>query len=270
MMYITLILLSLAMFLVGGFYFFQRQSLVTDVYSHLAFPGVLLSYLIFNSLDLFYIILFTVFFIWLFDILKRHLFAFSKFNSDSLFAFFISFGFAMGTVLLNVLQNKGVSTKLGFDTFLFGNIASLSLLDSIVISCLSLLVLITLFVCRRFCFNISFLGNSFETQSKTYSRLKMFLKFLSILLCVLSLKVAGVVLTTGLFLIPFAIVSSFNLDLYELFFYGLTLILFVSWVCLYLSSSVSGLATGPLLISIYFVVYLFSRGIVFLKEVKHG
>jgi len=270
MMYLTLILLSLAMFLVGGFYFFQRQSLVTDVYSHLAFPGVLFSYLIFSSLDLLYLSISTVLFIWLFDFLKQKLFKFSKFNSDSIFAFFISFGFALGTVLLNVLQNEGVSTKLGFDTFLFGNIASLSLFDSIVISILSFLVLIILFVFRRFCFNISFLGNSFETRTLTYSRLKMCLKILSILLCVLSLKVAGVVLTTGLFLIPFAIVSCFNLDVNKLCFYGFVLILCVSWICLYLSSNISGLATGPLLISIYFVFYLLSLGIVYFKNLKHG
>ena len=67
------------------------------------------------------------------DYLKTKLLSITNFSTDSIFAFFIAFGFSIGTLCVNFLQNRGVSTKAGFSDFLFGNLSSLNQSDSYVI-----------------------------------------------------------------------------------------------------------------------------------------
>jgi len=259
MLFITIFLLSFALYCLGGVFYYEKKSLITDVYSHVAFPGVVLAYLLFNSLDLYLVLFVTTAFVLLMDFIKNKLLRITKFTTDSIFAFFIAFGFSLGTLLINILQNYGVSTKVGFSDFLFGNISAISSNDSILIVSISSLILCVLYIYRRVIKNYLFDKTLFSQLGFNVSFVQRLLSVCTVVLCVLSLKVAGVVLTTGLFLIPFATANLFYNKIKHLFVFALLLISLVTLASIFISLNFSGLSTGPILIVLYFVVYLFSQ-----------
>lgn len=259
MLFTTIFLLSFALYCLGGVFYYEKKSLITDVYSHVAFPGVVLAYLLFKTVDLYLVLFVTTAFVLLVDLLKNKLLRITKFTTDSIFAFFIAFGFSLGTLLINILQNQGISTKVGFSDFLFGNISALSSTDSILIISISSLILCVLCIYHRVIKNYLF-DKTFLTQlGFKVCLIQRILSVCTVVLCVLSLKVSGVVLTTGLFLIPFATAILFYNKIKHLFVFALLLISLVTFASIFISLNFSGLSTGPILIVLYFLVYLLSQ-----------
>jgi len=257
-LFITLFLLSFTLYLLGGVYYFKSKSLITDVYAHVAFPGVVLAYILFHSLDLYLVVFVTSVFVLIVDYLKAKLLSITNFSTDSIFAFFIAFGFSIGTLFVNFLQNRGVSTKAGFSDFLFGNLSSLNQSDSYVIIFFSLITLFWIFFYRKVL--LSYLFDEFSINKIGFNLLyiERSLSLMAVVLTVLSLKVAGVVLTTGLFLIPFSISILFFNKIKHLIKFSIILISFVSFISIIISLNYSGMSTGPILIFIYFLVFLLS------------
>ena len=255
---LSLFLLSLSLSLFGGVYFFRKQSLVTDVYAHIAFPSVILSYLVVGSLNLLSIFGFSLLLIFVVDFLMDYFNKNFNISYDFLFSSFLAIGFSLGIILLNILQNLGVSTKSEFSSFLFGNFSSLTSFDLYLVTSLSFITFVFLWFFRSFIYFYLFDPQTFEFKFKLKKLFDLIFRVLLILLTVLSLKIAGVVLTTGLFLIPYATASLFSNKVSFQFFFLLPILFLGSIFSVYLSTHVSGLATGPILIFTYFILYLLS------------
>lgn len=271
MLFFSIVLLSLVLFFLGGYFYFQKESLIVDVFSHVAFPGVVLTFILFKSLNLYLVLICSTFIVLFFDYLKQMLLYRTNFSSDSIFAFLISFGFSLGIVFVNFLQNMGVSTKLGFNNFLFGNITALSNFDSLLIIILGFLVLCTLFFLRKIIFNLLFDYKFLLQRGIKASFVNSVVSFVTVIMTVLSLKVAGVVLTTGLFLIPFATANIFCKRIKSYCLFAIVLISLVSYFAMFLSQNFTGLSTGPVLIFTYFSVFILSYSYkYFLNYIKRG
>lgn len=259
-MIVFLILISVLLSLFGYISIFQSKALLPDLYAHAAFPGVGFSYLLFGSQNLFGLTFGALLSVYLFRYVYELISLRTSFHSDSILACLIASSFSLGILLVNILQNIGLATKFDFASLLFGNISAVSQSELIFMSVFALLILVILVYLRQFVclfvFDRITCNLKFGFVSKIFEFCYVFLLVLTIIFC---LKISGVVLTTGLFLIPITIVS-FRQTSARVIFYRLFLLLtLVSLVAYFISINFAGLSTGPVLVSIYFVCFASQR-----------
>lgn len=268
-MLIFLFVISLILSIFGFASIFQKQALLPDLYAHTAFPGVVFAYVLFGIDNFFLLTTGALLTVYLFRFFYNFIVQSSRFSSDNALAATISGGFALGILGVNVLQNLGIKTKFDFSGFLFGNISAISVDELFNLTIFALILICVGFFLRNvlsvFIFDKEFL---FLKSRSFYHILRLVYEFVLILLVVICLKVSGVVLTTGLFLIPVSIamfnVTSFKSILLRLVF----LCLFVSFVGLKISQYYSGVSTGPVLVLIYFLFFIAQRFYYYLSNSK--
>ena len=258
-MIVFLILISVLLSLFGYISIFQSKALLPDLYAHAAFPGVVFSYLLFGSQNLFGLTFGALLSVYLFRYVYELISVRTSFHSDSILACLIASSFSFGILLVNILQNIGLATNLIF-SFLFGNISAVSQSELLFMSVFALLILLVLVYLRQFVclfvFDRITCNLKFGFVSKIFELCYVFLLVLTIIFC---LKISGVVLTTGLFLIPITI-AAFRQTSARVIFYRLFLLLtLVSLVAYFISINFAGLSTGPVLVSIYFACFASQR-----------
>jgi len=268
-MFTFIFVISLILSIFGFASIFQKQALLPDLYAHTAFPGIVFAYVLFGIDNFFMLTVGALFTVYLFRFFYNSIVQSSRFSSDNALASTISGGFALGILGVNVLQNLGIKTKFDFSGFLFGNISAISQDELFNLTIFALFLVCLGFFLRNvlsvFIFDKEFL---FLRSKSFYHIFKFLFELVLILLVVICLKVSGVVLTTGLFLIPVSIamfnVTSFKSILLRLVF----LCGFVSFVGLNISQYYSGVSTGPVLVLLYFFVFIAQRISYYLSNLK--
>ncbi len=257
-MILFFILISAVLSMFGLASIFQKKALIPDLYAHAAFPGVVLAYICWQTSNLFILSVGAIASVMCFKFLFEFILRKQSFSSDTVLSALIASSFSVGILLVNVLQNLGISTKFDFSSFLFGNIAAISNRELIYLSAFFAALLLLIFGFRRF-----FILYMFDPEQFALRFVRLFKIFDACFVCglvlsvVLVLKVSGVVLTTGLFLIPISIALFGSKSVLGVVS-KLTLVICVVSVFAYLCSvSFSGVSTGPILISAYFLLFVF-------------
>ncbi|MCI0363926.1 MAG: metal ABC transporter permease, partial [Phycisphaerales bacterium] len=135
--------LGMACGVVGAFLLLRKRSLVADAISHAALPGVCVGFILAAlsggpSRSLMVLLpsaaVFGLLGVWCVHALTR----LPRVKEDAAIGAVLSTFFALGIVLLGVIQNMAVANKAGLNHFIFGQAATMSALDSNVIAVLAL------------------------------------------------------------------------------------------------------------------------------------
>ena len=126
------IVLGVTSGVLGVFALLRRQSLLGDVLSHAALPGVCIGFLISGATKPLPILIGALISAIIAALFMLMLCRMSRIKEDAALGAVLSFFFAIGTVLLTYIQQQNNSGQSGLDSFLFGQAAAI-LPDDVVV-----------------------------------------------------------------------------------------------------------------------------------------
>ncbi|MEY4614365.1 MAG: hypothetical protein RL179_2338 [Planctomycetota bacterium] len=187
---------------VGTFAVLRKQSLMGDAISHACLPGLILSFIIFNSKDSWLLILGAAISGTIAALIVLGITRFSRVKEDSSLAITLSVFFGFGLMLLTWVQRRPDAAQAGLTRFLFGQAATLMdrdvwFLATIAIPCLLIIFLFW----KQFqlvCFDRSFA----QSLGISVSLFEILLSLLLVMVIVVGLETVGVVLMSALLVAP--------------------------------------------------------------------
>lgn len=267
--------LALAASMIGTISVLTKQSLIGDSLGHAAYPGVIFSFMFFQSRNPFLLMLGAVFSGYLSYGLVQWIQKSSKHSLINILALVSASFFGLGMVLKQYIQGNerfSGAAQAGLQTYLFGQAAFIQLDDVVLISLVSLISLVLFFIYYQ-----SFKIYLFEPIFARVIGVRVeLLKHLTMLLmiCLISvgLKVVGAVLMSSFLIAPAVLGLLLGRNYRQvlgLSCFGGVLSAFVgTWV----SSVFAGLSTGPSIIvcMTIFVLFAFVHITYIRKENSHA
>ena len=188
----------------GSFAVLRRQSLLGDVVSHAALPGIVIAFMLTGSKAPLVLVLGAAIAGWIGTLLVMTIVARTRLPEDSALGVVLSVFFGIGLMLLTFVQQKPDAAQAGLDRFLFGQAATLLASDVVVLVGLGSIALIAVFVFWKEFKLLSF-DREFGTSLGYRMRVvDVLLTSFLVLAIVIGLQTVGVVLMSAMVVAPAA------------------------------------------------------------------
>lgn len=248
-------LLGLVAGMLGAFAVLRRQSLLGDALSHAALPGVCLGFLIAGGRSLGWVlagafVAGTLAALTLQLILRR-----TRLKTDAALGIVLGVYFAVGVVLLTLIQARGGAASLGLGGFLFGQAAAILPQDLAVMAGAAALSLALVLAFWKEFKLVAFDPDFARAQGLPVRALETGLTVLVALAIVIGLQLAGVVLMVALLIAPAAAARQWTRSLGAMVALSALIGGLAGMAGALISATTRGLATGP-------VVVLIATGVV--------
>ncbi|MFH0346749.1 iron chelate uptake ABC transporter family permease subunit [Bacillus vallismortis] len=252
------LLLGAASGVLGSFVLLRKQSLIGDAMAHSALPGVCLAFLFTGQKSLPFFLLGAAIAgllgTWCIQLIPR----LSKTKEDSAIGIVLSVFFGVGIILLTYIQQQGTGSQSGLDSFLFGQAASLVRRDIMLIAGISAVLLLLCIVFFKEFTLITFDLAFAKGLGMPVRFLNGLLSCLIVCAVVLGLQTVGVILMAAMLITP-AIAARYWTERLTRMMVIAGFIGGVSGVAgTLLSTTMKGMATGPLMILSATMIFLFS------------
>lgn len=257
-------ILCFASGVVGTFTYLRKRALIGDVISHAVLPGVTIAFMLTGVKNPFYFILGAassgLLAVWLVDLIQKK----SKLKPDTILALLLSVFFGVGIVLLTYIQKTGNAAQSGLDSFLFGKAASMDLLDVKLFSAIAILNIVVVAIFLRGLTVLSFDEMYAKALGFKISALKSMLAVLTVVTVAIGVQAVGVVLMAALLITPAAGARFLTNNIKKMLLLSGFMGAISGGIGSLISSSGSGMPTGPWIVICLSMVALFS--ILFGKE----
>ncbi|HHT82060.1 MAG TPA: metal ABC transporter permease [Acholeplasmataceae bacterium] len=192
-------------FLAGSFGVFivlKKQALVGDTIAHSALPGVVLTFILFNSKELEILLIGAIFTgfisILLFNFIKKH----SKIKNDATLAILLAGFFGLGRMMLSVVQSSNNAGASGLESFIFGQAATILLKDMFLTIVVAVVVNIVITLLWKE-LKIQIFNPEYFNSIGFNSRLvDIIFSVLIVLVVVAGIQMVGVVLISAMLIAP--------------------------------------------------------------------
>lgn len=252
------LLLGAASGVLGSFVLLRKQSLIGDAMAHSALPGVCLAFLFTGQKSLPFFLLGAALAgllgTWFIQLIPR----LSKTKEDSAIGIVLSVFFGVGIILLTYIQQQGSGSQSGLDSFLFGQAASLVRQDIMLIGGISTVLLFLCIVFFKEFTLITFDPAFGKGLGLPVRFLNGLLAFLIVCAVVIGLQTVGVILMAAMLITP-AIAARYWTERLAGMVVIAGIVGGISGVAgTLLSTTMNGMATGPLMILSATMMFLFS------------
>lgn len=269
MVFLGTVIIGVVAGALGCFSYLRKQSLIGDVVSHAALPGVLGAFLLgsvlrqagvvgINPRNMLWLVLGALvtgsLAAWLTNWMAAH----SKISIDATMAVSLTLFFGVGMMLMRVISNGDFPGKGGVQDYLFGNASTLTVADVGTAGALGTLTLLVLALGWRH-FAVRTFDPAHAAVSGAPVRLIDTAMFTAIVLAtVLGVKSVGLVLMVALLLTPAAAARQWTHRLETMV--GLAAVIggLGAGLGAYLSIALGTVPTGPVTVLVLFAVFLFS------------
>lgn len=232
----------------GCFSVLRKQSLLGDGVSHAALPGVVLAFLLTGSKNTEVLLLGALFTGVLSTLVIMVIVRNSRIKFDSALALVMSVFFGFGLVLLTYSQKIPNANQAGLSRFIYGQ-ASTMLKSDVVMMAIggSILLFVVLLFWKEFKL-ISFDAEFAQTLGLNTKRLNLLLTFLIVMAIILGLQTVGVVLMSAMLVAPAVAARQWTNRLSVMVVLSAVFGATSGIVGTLLSSAITGLATGPVIV----------------------
>lgn len=200
--------LGLAAGLLGCFLLFRKRSLLSDTVGHATLPGVVGGFLVTSSIGGVYgksflgLLLGSLLFGWLSVQTVQYLVRRTRLRQDAALAVSLTGFYALGIVLLSVVQSSGLPQSSGLEYYLYGMVASMVEAEAwMLFGTTVFAVLLTMIFLKELnvlCFDETFT----QTQGLPHRWLDEGLMFISLVVAIVGLQTVGLLLIMAMFIVP--------------------------------------------------------------------
>lgn len=195
-------LLGLSTGVIGTFTYLRKQSLIGDTLAHAALPGICIAFMLsgVKSIGLFLLGAAAAGLLATFGMgfITRH----TRIKADAAMGIVLSGFFAVGIVLLTIIQHGSYGNQSGLDKFLFGQAASMTSTDVYAMAGVALLLAAACFALFKEFKLISFDPGYARGIGFSVSTLEQLLLCLVTVAVVVGIQAVGVVLVAALLITP--------------------------------------------------------------------
>lgn len=244
--------------MLGSFAVLRKQSLLGDAISHAALPGIAIAFLITGTKDSNVLLIGALISgligaLWIRSIItKTHL------KSDTALGLVLSLFFGFGMVLLTFIQKIPNANQSGLDKFLFGQAATLLAKDVWIMSGVTGICLLVMFLFWKECKIFLFDADYAKTLGFNTKTIDIIITSFIVISIVLGLQTVGVVLMSAMILAPAAAARQWTNKLGIMVFLAAIFGAFSGIVGTAISASQSNLSTGPVIVLIASAFVFFS------------
>jgi manganese/zinc/iron transport system permease protein len=252
----------------GSFAVLRKQSLLGDAISHAALPGICIAFLLTYSKHPLILMTGALAAGWVGTFLIISITRHTTVKQDSALGIILSVFFGLGLVLLTFIQKLPTSKKAGLNSYLFGSASTMLIEDVIIMAILGGITLFTLFLFWKEFKLLSFDYDYGLSLGLPIKNLEYLLTGLIVLAIVIGLQAVGVVLMSAMVIAPAAAARQWTDRLSFMVFLSAFFGALSGVVGAFLSSTISQLPTGPVIVlimsSIVFISLMFApnRGLV--------
>lgn len=248
----------------GSFAVLRQQSLVGDALSHAALPGVCIGFLVAGTRDLAAILSGALLTGGLAALTILALTRLSRLKTDAAIGISLSVFFALGVVLLTVIQGRGGASQAGLETFLFGQAAAILRSDLWIMGAITLAALAVVAVFWKEFKLVTFDPIFARTIGLPVTLLEIALTVMVALAVVVGLQMVGVVLMAAMVIAPAVAARQWTKRLGHMVLLSAVIGMVSGVTGAVISALGKGLATGPLIVlaasAIVLVSILFAPG----------
>lgn len=198
------VILGMVSGILGSFAVLRRQSLMGDMVSHAALPGIVLAFMLTGLKASLVLMAGAAVTGLLASLAVTKIISTSRIKSDSAFGLSLSVFFGFGLMLLTIIQRSPYANKAGLDKFLFGQAAALLEKDVRTAGLLGAVVVLLVIVFWKEFKLISFDPEFARSTGLPVKRLDALLNFLIVASIILGLQMVGVILMSALLIAPAA------------------------------------------------------------------
>ena len=251
-------LLGIISGVLGSYAVLRRQSLLGDGVSHAALPGVVLAFLLTGNKNtevlLFGALLSGLIATFIIMGIVKH----SRIRFDSALALIMSVFFGLGMVLLTYTQKMPTANQAGLKRFIYGQASTLLQRDIVLmVICGTVLLFIVILFWKEFKL-FSFDSEFAQTIGFCRVKLNSLLSFLIVIAIIVGLQTVGVVLMSAMLIAQAVAARQWSNRLWLMVMLAAIFGAISGVVGTLLSSSVTRLPTGPVIVVCITAITLFS------------
>lgn len=255
---IGMILLGISSATIGTFAFLQKRALTGDAIAHSVLPGVCLSFILFDSRNL-WILLGGAFVTgWLsivcVDVITKR----SKLKSDTAIGLVLSVFFGVGILLLTYIQQSGNAAQSGLNNFLFGKAAAMQPDDIKTMGGVSILIIGMVLTFFKEFKVLSFDPAYAQSAGLPVNKLQLLLTTLTVLAVAAGIQAVGVVLMAAMLITPAAAAKYWTNDLRKMILLSVLFAVTGSVIGAYVSYTDNKMPTGPWIVMMISLIAVLS------------
>ncbi len=232
----------------GVFAVLRREALLGDAISHAALPGIVLAFMFTGSKSTLVLVGGAFAAGWIGMALMRIVIRSTRIPPDTALGIVLSVFFGFGLMLLTFVQRRPDAAQAGLETFLFGQAATLVEGDVVVIAGLGLISIATMSLLWKEFKVLSFDPEFGASLGIPMHRVELILTTVLVLAIVTGLQTVGVVLMAAMVVAPAAAARQWTDRLGTMVWLSALLGGLAGVIGAVLSSTTTGLPTGPTIV----------------------
>ncbi|MBU5593118.1 metal ABC transporter permease [Clostridium sp. MSJ-4] len=242
----------------GSFAVIRKESLLGDAVSHSALPGIALAFLITQSKKTEVLLLGALISGLLSTFLILSIVKYSRVKFDSALALILSVFFGGGIVLLTHIQKIPNANQAGLDKFIFGQASTLLKRDVWIMGILGIILISLVIIFWKEFKMVSFDSEFAESLGFSVKKVNLLLSIMIVTAIIVGLQTVGVILMSAMLIAP-AVAARQWTDKLSLMVILSSVFGAVSGIIgTVLSSVVSKLPTGPMIVIVISIIVIFS------------
>ncbi|MFN3405622.1 MAG: iron chelate uptake ABC transporter family permease subunit [Cytophagaceae bacterium] len=248
------VLLTASSAVIGCFAFLRKRSLAGDAIAHSILPGICLSFLLAGTKNPLLLLAGAFATGWISLYLVTYITSKSKIKEDSAIGIILSVFFAIGILILTIIQHSGNVNQAGLDSFLFGKAAAIMEEDLYVFGITAVILISTVFVFFKELTLLSFDRNYAQSIGQPIVLLEFLLSSMTVMAVVVGIQAVGVVLMAAMLITPAATARYWTNSLPLMIFLAGLFGSFSGLAGAYVSYISPAMPTGPWVVTIISVI----------------
>ncbi|MEL6168023.1 MAG: metal ABC transporter permease [Pseudomonadota bacterium] len=247
----------------GTFLYLRKRALVSDAVAHATLPGIGLAFIVMvgsggDGRSLLGLLLGSAVSAWLGLLAVQWLTRRTRLNEDAAIGAVLSVFFGAGVVVLTIIQTMASGRQAGLEGFLLGTTAGMLFSDAVLIAVGGAVTVLVTWVLRRPMTLVAFDPDYAAARGYNISAIDLAMMGLVMAVTVIGLKIVGLILIVALLIIP-PVTARFWTERADRVLWIAGAIGGVSgYVGATLSASAPDLPTGPIIVLVAAVLFVFS------------
>ena len=253
-------LLGIVSGVIGSFAVLRKQSLLGDVVSHAALPGIALAFIFVQVKDTNVLLIGALIAGLLATGAVRVIDKYSRIKFDSALALVLSVFFGAGLVLLTYIQKIPNANQAGLDKFIFGQASTLLKKDVYTVLIVGAIIIFMVLLFWKELKIVSFDPDFSDSLGISSKRVSFLISGLIVASIIIGLQTVGVILMSAMLVAPGVAARQWTDKLSVMVFLAAIFGAVSGVVGTIISSSIKSMPTGPSIVIVVSVIVLISIG----------